>query len=960
MKDRKKAVAAAMAATMAVSTMTAVTAYPQETESIKEKITVNMQQENNRQNVLTAANETDVQIDETNFPDSVFRKYVSEKFDKDGDDVLSEQEIAAAKILDVTSRMVYDLKGIEKLTALKELYCAKTGITELDVSKNTALQVLECNDTNIKELDVSQNTALVKLLCYNTGITELNVTNNTYLQKLNCMQTEIAELDVSKNTDLQILKCNGTKITKLDVTQNLKLEELDCDVTDIYELNVKNNAELKVLYCSRTKITKLDVSKNTGLTTLYCSNNDIAELDLSKNVKLQKLECRNTKIRSLDVSTNTDLNYFNCEEMPLVHLNIGNTAVIKKIIYTQNNEIDLKITDNTFNITDLLPEADISRIYDVSGADFDSATGIFSNYTGSQVSYSYNCGTNNGEPLVMNVTLNLIKQESAIEIKDGITKSYTGSAIELTKEDCIITGSTGNVTFTYYQKTTGDTWEEMQTYPVAAGTYKAVARIEATGEYQEAVSSEKQFTIVQAENAWESELLVWDWTYGDEAVLPTAKAVFGEVKFTYSNSENGIYTENVPSDPGVWYVKAEVKETDNWKGVTAVKSFTVSKAAAPKIVLPDNLSAVQDDTLNTVDLPQGWKWADSMQKVTVKNSTYAARLAVEDDKYDYSNVDGYNSEGHYVERNLNVSVSKGRNTWETVPSISGWTYGENAAAPNGSAKHGEIQYTYSNSQTGEFTDDVPVRAGVWYMKASVPASDDYTGLNQIVKFTIEKAIPEYSDKLPTDLTAVYGQMLDEVVLPDNFTWQDTSIYVGNVGKQTFKVTYTPNDTDNYETVKNISVVVNVLRSDNEWINSLSIMGWTYGETSNKPSAKAKFGEVTYIYSAKKEGVYTSDLPVQAGTWYVKALVTENENFAGLESEAVEFVIAPADVESEVVTKEDKTINENVSTPNTSENTENIPVTGDAASLGLWGMLLALSGSLAALFVGKRKKRQMKS
>lgn len=39
----------------------------------------------------------DVEIDEGNFPDEVFREYVRSHFDKDSDDVLSEAEIARAK-----------------------------------------------------------------------------------------------------------------------------------------------------------------------------------------------------------------------------------------------------------------------------------------------------------------------------------------------------------------------------------------------------------------------------------------------------------------------------------------------------------------------------------------------------------------------------------------------------------------------------------------------------------------------------------------------------------------------------------------------------------------------------------------------------------------------------------------------------------------------------------------------
>lgn len=43
----------------------------------------------------------EVRIDAENFPDDVFRAYVSENCDTEGDDVLSEEEIADVVYIDV-------------------------------------------------------------------------------------------------------------------------------------------------------------------------------------------------------------------------------------------------------------------------------------------------------------------------------------------------------------------------------------------------------------------------------------------------------------------------------------------------------------------------------------------------------------------------------------------------------------------------------------------------------------------------------------------------------------------------------------------------------------------------------------------------------------------------------------------------------------------------------------------
>ena len=76
-----------------------------------------------------------------------------------------------------------------------------------------------------------------------------------------------------------------------------------------------------------------------------------------------------------------------------------------------------------------------------------------------------------------------------------------------------------------------------------------------------------------------------------------------------------------------------------------------------------------------------------------------------------------------------------------------------------------------------------------------------------VSVTITKATPDYT--VPTDLTAIYGDRLSSVTLPEGWTWVDGSALVGNAGEQSHGATFTPTDTANYDTVKqNITVQVN--------------------------------------------------------------------------------------------------------------------------------------------------------
>ena len=67
---------------------------------------------------------SDVAINEKNFPDKVFRKYVKEKFDSNKDNKLSSKEIAKAEEVVIwydVDGMVKSLQGVEYLTALEDL-----------------------------------------------------------------------------------------------------------------------------------------------------------------------------------------------------------------------------------------------------------------------------------------------------------------------------------------------------------------------------------------------------------------------------------------------------------------------------------------------------------------------------------------------------------------------------------------------------------------------------------------------------------------------------------------------------------------------------------------------------------------------------------------------------------------------------------------------------------------------
>ncbi len=53
-----------------------------------------------------------ITLDKEHFPDEIFRTYVSQNFDTDGNGMLSDEEIAGAEKISITSKKIADLTGL--------------------------------------------------------------------------------------------------------------------------------------------------------------------------------------------------------------------------------------------------------------------------------------------------------------------------------------------------------------------------------------------------------------------------------------------------------------------------------------------------------------------------------------------------------------------------------------------------------------------------------------------------------------------------------------------------------------------------------------------------------------------------------------------------------------------------------------------------------------------------------
>ncbi len=76
---------------------------------------------------------------------------------------------------------------------------------------------------------------------------------------------------------------------------------------------------------------------------------------------------------------------------------------------------------------------------------------------------------------------------------------------------------------------------------------------------------------------------------------------------------------------------------------------------------------------------------------------------------------------------------------------------------------------------------------------------------------------------------------------------------------------------------------------NEWVLTPTIRGWIYNTVKSTPQAEAKYGTVEFKYYDADKNLLT-ELPDNAGTYYLKGFVAETDNYTGLESDYVWFAV----------------------------------------------------------------------
>ena len=165
-------------------------------------------------------------------------------------------------------------------------------------------------------------------------------------------------------------------------------------------------------------------------------------------------------------------------------------------------------------------------------------------------------------------------------------------------------------------------------------------------------------------------------------------------------------------------------------------------------------------------------------------------------------------------------------------SMAGYTYGQAPSTPTLTDRTGDpnaqVTYVYAAAgsdsvQTWDISNPPTLNAGTYRMFARIGATSNYYEYNaKYCEFVIAKAASSYTK--PTGLTAKYGQTLEDVKLPDGWSWTDSSESVGGASNaaKIFQAKFTPKDTENYNMVENIGLEVMVNKADGRNLKTVEL------------------------------------------------------------------------------------------------------------------------------------------
>lgn len=343
----------------------------------------------------------DIELNETNFPDPMFRQVLYKSFDVNKDNILSVNEllhIRGFSLTDLGYSGINSIVGINKLYALNSFDCSKQKISDINISELFNLTYFNCQSSNVKSLKISNCPNLTSLMVQYNNLVALDLTNCNNLKSVN-MVGNVREIEVNDNDEFDISSLieDGFDISKahnwigwdvngniLKLTGNYAYYDYDTGKGDMSViLSKKGGVNVKIsevtfpdpvfrecmndifdqdkdCVLSLPEVARMrgfslyengyhNVKSVEGVKYIFnlgyfgCFNENIDSIDISRMTKLENFRCYNSNVRFLNAS--------NCES--LIEIDAHQNILEKLDINGTENLIKLNVQDNNLVALDL-------------------------------------------------------------------------------------------------------------------------------------------------------------------------------------------------------------------------------------------------------------------------------------------------------------------------------------------------------------------------------------------------------------------------------------------------------------------------------------------------------------------------------------------------------------------------------------------------------------------------------
>jgi Leucine-rich repeat (LRR) protein len=208
--------------------------------------------------------------------------------DANGNGIITEEEAAEVRELNVSGSGIASMTGIEYFIDLRVLDCSNNEINgTLNISALEDLRGLYCANNNVASINFAVNNDIRWVDCSQNQLASLQLTSLNNLETLDCGNNALTALDVTGLEYLSELRCNDNNLTTLDLNSNTELAFLACYGNELITLFVKNGATetfdpanwsgsptLEYICADESQVAAIQANENLPATTQvnsYCS-----------------------------------------------------------------------------------------------------------------------------------------------------------------------------------------------------------------------------------------------------------------------------------------------------------------------------------------------------------------------------------------------------------------------------------------------------------------------------------------------------------------------------------------------------------------------------------------------------------------------------------------------------------------------------------------------------------------